>query len=82
MKWSAQLSDLNPIENLWRQVELSIRYKRPFKNADELYKAIEAKCYEVTQEKIYKLIEFMPKRCSMILKSKGSHYLLILVFFS
>ena len=31
MKWSAQSSDLNPIENLWHQVELSLKHKGPSK---------------------------------------------------
>ena len=42
MKCPAQLPDLNPIPNLWHQVELSLKHKEPFKNADELYKTIEA----------------------------------------
>ena len=69
MKWPAQSPDLNLIENLF---EFSLKYKGPFKNADELYTAIEATWNEITQKNIEKLIESMPKRCSMILKSKGS----------
>ena len=71
MKWPAQSPDLNPIENLWYQAELSLKQKGPFKNADELYKAIETTWNEITQEKINKLVESMPRRCSLILKSKG-----------
>ena len=55
MKWPAQSPDLNPIENLCYQVELSLKHKGPFKNADELYKAIETTWNEITQEKINKL---------------------------
>ena len=71
IEWPAQSPDLNPIENLWHQVELSLKHKGSFKNSDELYKAIETTWNEVTQEKIDKLIESMLKRCSVILKSKG-----------
>ena len=71
MKWPAQLPDLSPIENLWHQVELSLKHKGLFKNADDLYKAIEVVWNEITQEKIDSRIKSMPKSCSMILKSKG-----------
>ena len=71
MKWPAQSSDLNPIENLWKHIELPLKHKGPFKNTDELYKAIEATWNEVTQEKIDKLIESMLKKCSKILKCRG-----------
>ena len=36
MKRPAQSPDLNPIENLWHQVEFALRHKRPFENVDEL----------------------------------------------
>ena len=62
MKCTAQPLDLNPIEDLWHQVELSLKHKVPFKNPDELHEANEAK--------VNKHIESMPKRCSMVLKSK------------
>ena len=48
MKWPAQSPDLIPIENLWHQVELSLRHQGPFKNTDELYKAIEATWNKIT----------------------------------
>ena len=31
MKWPAQLSDLNPIENLWQHIELPLKHKGPSK---------------------------------------------------
>ena len=34
MKWPTQLPNLNPIEKLWHQVELALRHKGPFKNAN------------------------------------------------
>ena len=41
IKWPAQSPNLNLIENLWHQVELSPKQNAPFKNANELYKAFE-----------------------------------------
>ena len=37
MKWAAQSPDLNPIKNIWHQVEIALRHKGPFENVDELY---------------------------------------------
>ena len=63
MKWPAQSPDLSPTENLWHQFELSLKHKGHFKSADELNIAAEAAWNEITQEKVYKLIKSMPKRC-------------------
>ena len=52
MKWPAQSLDLRQIENLWHQVELSLKYKGPFKNANELYKATDVRWNKITQEKV------------------------------
>ena len=70
VKWPAESPDLYPIENIWYQVEL-LKHKGPFKTPDKLCKANETAWDEITQEKIDKLIESVPKRCLMILKSKS-----------
>ena len=50
MNWPTQSANLNPIEKLWDQVELCLKHKELFKNAIELYKAIEAIWNEITHK--------------------------------
>lgn len=61
MTWPAQSPDLNPIENLWKQVDDEVRSHGKFKNA----------WLQISPEKINKLIESMPRRCRKIIQNNG-----------
>ena len=69
IKWPANSVDLNPIENLWKQ--LDIRLKGTISNADQLYIKLKQEWQEVNKLQIYKWIESMPCRCREVIKSKG-----------
>ena len=71
MKWPAQSPDLNPIENLWKQVDDLVRLRGTFKNADELHQEIQVAWSQISQAKIDKLIESMPRRCQEVIKNNG-----------
>ena len=51
MKWLAQSPDRNPIDNLWHQVELSLKHKETFKNTVKYVNVIEAMWNKITLEK-------------------------------
>lgn len=70
MDWPAQSPDLNPIENLWKDVKTSIAHIR-VQNKQQLWQEIEKAWYSIPPEKCQKLIDSMPNRCAAVIKNKG-----------
>lgn len=73
IKWLAQSPDLNPIENMWEQLEREVRQKHPekFTNKDQLFAALSQAWSEISENKIRSLLESMPRRCAEVIKNKG-----------
>ena len=80
MKWLAQSHDLNPIENLWRELKKRFylkwqaTYTTPSASQDpyDQYCAVIQECWqEIGDEYIEKLVESMPRRCAAVIKAKG-----------
>lgn len=71
MTWPAQSPDLNPIENLSKQVDDQVRLHGTFKTNDELYRELQTAWTEISEPKIRKLIESMPRRCQEVIKNNG-----------
>ena len=63
MQRHAQSPDLNPIENLWKQLEDKVRLHGRFRNAEELYQELQTEWSQRKQVQIDNLIEPMPQRC-------------------
>lgn len=70
LKWPAQSPDLNPIENLWNDVEQHIIAARP-KNLADLWAEIQKAWYGIPKERCMSLVESMPRRCAAVIKNKG-----------
>ena len=73
IKWSAQSPDLNPIENIWQQLKLTLekRIIQP-KNKKELLEALQEE-WEILKSKncLDKLVKSMPKRIREVIKTNG-----------
>ena len=70
LEWPPQSPDLNPIENLWRQLKLKISGQNP-KNRNELWMMLQEAWYSIPVEVCRKLVDSMPSRCTEVLKNKG-----------
>lgn len=70
LKWPAQSPDLNPIENLWNDVEQHITAAKP-KNLNDLWSEIQKAWYAIPNERCMGLVNSMSRRCAAVLKNKG-----------
>ena len=72
LPWPAQSPDLNPIENLWDELERKVRNHRPLpKNQDDLWKILQEEWLNL-DEKIYKnLVDSIPRRVAAVIENKG-----------
>lgn len=70
LEWPAQSPDLNPIENLWKQVKDVVGTTNP-KNKKELWQSVRMAWESISLEACQRLVDSMPKRMSGIIKNKG-----------
>ena len=70
LKWPAQSPDLNPIENLWEEVDRNINQSTAT-NLDRLWIEIKAAWDAITSERCQKLIMSMDCRRRAVIDSKG-----------
>lgn len=74
MDWPAQSPDLNPIENLWNELDRKLR-RRPDqpKNVKELENFLKEEWAKIDQETTAKLVGSMPRRIQAVKEAKGGH---------
>jgi len=70
--WPPQSPDLNPIENIWAELERKIRSKkvRP-RNKREFFGVLENEWYNLNLDYLNRLIDSMPYRVNEVVKNKG-----------
>ena len=69
LPWPAQSPDLNPIENLWSEIDRQLE-KRESNSEDELFECLKETWEALSVDYIHKLVESMPKRCAEVLKNR------------
>jgi len=73
LPWPAQGPDLNPIENLWDELDRRVRAHKPKpKNTRELFIVLREKWETIEISKINNLIESMPRRVTAVIKNQGT----------
>ena len=70
LEWPAQSPDLNPIENLWEEVDRNIN-RSTATNLDRLWIEIKAAWDAITPERSQKLIASKGCRSQAVIDSKG-----------
>ncbi|KAG1180104.1 hypothetical protein G6F70_001994 [Rhizopus microsporus] len=72
MPWSAQLPDLNPIENLWSMMKKRVNALCPHaRNLQAMEVVLESVWSDFTPVAINKLIDPMPRRVKDVIKARG-----------
>jgi len=73
LPWPAQSPDLNPIENLWDELDRKVRKHKPLpKNQDDLWQILQNEWLKL-DESIYKnLVDSMPRRIAAVIENKGN----------
>ncbi len=73
LPWPAQSPDMNPIENLWEELDRQVRARKPLpKNRGELWQALQEEWINLDENKYKNLVDSMPRRIAAVIASKGN----------
>ena len=70
MEWPPQSPDLNPIENLWNQLDRSLK-NRVCNTEDELFEVLKGGWEALSADYIESLVDSMPSRCRAVIEARG-----------
>ncbi len=72
LEWPSQSPDLNPIENLWKQVKQAIYYRVDRASSlDNLFEIVKEEWEKIPVANMQKLVHSMPNRCKEVIKKMG-----------
>ena len=70
LDWVGQSPDMNPIENLWRYLQIKLS-ERQITGKDMLKECILEEWQKIPRDLCNKLVSSMDNRCKMVIKNKG-----------
>uniref|UniRef100_A0AAZ3S108 Tc1-like transposase DDE domain-containing protein n=1 Tax=Oncorhynchus tshawytscha TaxID=74940 RepID=A0AAZ3S108_ONCTS len=70
LEWPSQSPDLNPIENLWKELKTAVHKCSP-SNLTELELFCKEEWEKISVSQCAKLIETYPKRLTAVIAAKG-----------
>ena len=70
MEWPAQSPDMNPIENVWKELNERSKEKNP-RNVEELWTNLKGEWEKISVDECNTLIRSCSKRCQAVIESKG-----------
>ena len=71
LNWPAHSRDLNPIRNSWSRMAKIVSSQKPTTKVTLTEPVINAWHHVVTENELEKLYETMPRRCRLMIESKG-----------
>lgn len=72
LEWPAQSADLNPIENLWSELDSKVAPSGRT-NAENFYESLKNAWNHLSLEYLQELVESMPRRLQAVIKAKGGN---------
>ena len=71
LEWPCQSPDLNPIEHLWRDLEMAVHQRSP-SNLMELARICPEEWVKMSRNKCAKLVASFPRRLEAVIAAKGA----------
>ena len=71
LDWPPNSPDLNPIENVQKQVKDQVQQRNRPRNKDEMWTSVNLAQEDIPQESIKKLISTMPTRMKAVIAAQG-----------
>ena len=72
MVWPAQSPDLNPLENLWDEMERRLHREERPRNKDQLFEILKRIWEGMDRQIIDNLLGSMPRRCQAVIDARGA----------